>query len=649
MKADNYPKISGIIKAIILALSIAVSLSGNAYSEGEGDGLDEIKLYVGEARVISVSHPRRVAIGNSDVADIADVSEDMLMLSPKKEGITTLTYWDNTGEHIYPIRVIKENVKDVQIRTDSILKELNLPRVQTKLVATGDKVLVVGDVKSDKDREMLDLALSPLKKKITNLVRLREEEIVEIEAQVIELTKDGTKKLGIGWPGSMDITERGSPGISEAGTKWSTLFKVLNLSRTQFSWTLDALVEEGEARILSKPRLVCLSGKEAEMLVGGEKPILTSQLLSTTGGTTTEVSYKEFGVKLKVKPTITESNKIYIKLNIEVSEVGEATVLGLSTAPTALAYPLTKRMISTEVLLNDNQTLGIGGLIKQKREEEITRTPFLSDIPIIGLLFKKKTSKVGGGLGEKGDTELFVVLTPTIVAEAKKEVKGSPSKLMVPSQVSKETSVVSSSGDIDKKAGEISKETLIVDQGAIPAQLEKPEEKPQEDAVKKETGASDILQKKEEMYNAVYEKKPELPAEVKEGKTLGIRDTGSSAPSALKEAKIESVVTPVSGAGKSVSDSLTEYTNLIRKVVLDKLTYPTKALEDGLEGRTKLKLHLSSSGKLLDTEVKETSKYEILDKNAVSTAQSIETFPPFPYNIKQSDLWIEIPIDYQLN
>ena len=642
MKKENQLKIADNSRSILFALCLAISFSGVVPHAGaEGVGIDEIKLYVGEARVLSVSHPRRVAIGNPDIADVADVSEDMLMLAPKKEGVTTLTFWDNTGEHIYPLRVIKENVKDVQIRTDSILKELNFPRVQTKLVDTGDKVLVIGDVKSDKDKDMLDLALSPLKKKITNLVKLREEDIVEIEAQLIELTKDGTNKIGIGWPGSIDLTEKNSPGLT--GTKWSTLFKVLNLSRTQFSWTLDALIQEGEARILSKPRLVCLSGKEAEMLVGGEKPILTSQVVSgISGSSTTEVSYKEYGVKLKVKPIITESNKIYIKLNIDVSEIGEAAVLGLASAPTALAYPLTKRMISTEVLLNDGQTLGIGGLIKQKREEEITRMPFLSNIPVIGLLFKKKTSKVGGGLGEKGDTELFVVLTPTIVTETK-EAKKSVAK----SAVTASTTVLSKGEvervgkEVEKEPTVISKEALVINEGELPSEIGKTEEPTAEQ--KAETG--DILQKKEEMYNAVFEKKPEVPVE----KDKGIRDI-TEQPSALKEVKIESVVTPVpTGSSKSVSDALTEYTNLVRKVVLDKLSYPTKALEDGNEGRVKLKLHLSSNGQLLETEVKESSKYELLDKNAIATAKSIEVFPPFPYNIKQSDLWIEIPIDYQLN
>lgn len=639
MKMEKQLKTDVVLRKTLFVAYLIIFSLGIVPRVSAGGGIDEIKLYVGEARVLSVSHPRRVAIGNPAVADVADVSEDMLMLAPKKEGITTLTYWDNTGEHIHPVRVIRENVKDVQIRADSILKELNLPRVQTKLVDTGDKVLVIGDVKSDKDRDMLDLALSPLKKKITNLVRIREEEIVEIEAQLIELTKDGTNKIGIGWPGSIDLTEKNSPGLT--GTKWSTLFKVLNLSRTQFSWTLDALVQEGEARILSKPRLVCLSGKEAEMLVGGEKPILTSQVVSgTTGGSTTEVSYKEYGVKLKVKPLITESNKIYIKLNIEVSEIGEAAVLGLASAPTALAYPLTKRTISTEVLLHDGQTLGIGGLIKQKREEEITRTPFLSSIPVVGLLFKKKTSKVGGGLGEKGDTELFVVLTPTIVAEIN-EVKSGASKIMVPESSTALSKDAAGRIDVDKKTTIISKEALVIDTGDLPSEIVNPEEK----VVEQKPQNSEILQKKEEMYNAVFEKKPELPTE----EAKGIRSIGEST-SALKEAKIESIVIPVpAGGNKSVADSLTEYTNLVRKVVLDKLSYPTKALEEGFAGRVKLKLHLSSSGQLLETEVKESSKYELLDNNAVATAKGIEVFPPFPYNIKQNDLWVEIPIDYQLN
>jgi len=65
------------------------------------------------------------------------------------------------------------------------------------------------------------------------------EDLVEIEAQIVELRKDASRTLGLTWPSNISLTEQGSPGISAAGTKWSTLFKVLNLNRDAFNWKLD--------------------------------------------------------------------------------------------------------------------------------------------------------------------------------------------------------------------------------------------------------------------------------------------------------------------------------------------------------------------------------------------------------------------------
>ncbi|MCX5712091.1 MAG: type II and III secretion system protein, partial [Candidatus Omnitrophica bacterium] len=250
----------------------------------------------------------------------------------------------------------------------------------------------------------------------------------------MELDKDATTQLGFTWPSQINITEMGSPGIPVTGavsvtqgatpsttftttpgqTNWGQLFRVLDVSRQAFTLTLDALQRDGKARILSRPRLACQSGKEAELLVGGEKPTFTTDVASA-GGTGTSVEYKEYGIKLRIKPTVTDDFRIKVSLNVEISEVGEAETIGTTTSVTAKAYPLSKRNISTEMYLNDGQTLSIGGLIKQKEEQQNQSVPFLGKLPILGPLFRSKLTSSGGGAGNRGDTELFITLTPTLI------------------------------------------------------------------------------------------------------------------------------------------------------------------------------------------------------------------------------------------
>lgn len=502
-------------------------------------GIEEMKLIVGQTKVISTRLPTRVIVGNPQVADIADVTKSEITVSAKSPGTTTLIFWDVFGEQSIKIKVLAEDMQLIKDRADLLLKNLNLPEVYTQSAEDEAKVLLLGNVKTSQDRERVAAALETLKDKVVDLIVVKEEEtVVEIDVQVLELDKDATNTLGFSWPGSVTISTDQTAGTTYTGitpSGWSAFFKITNWSRIPFEFKLDALIQEGKARILSRPRLACQSGKEAELLVGGEKPIMTTEVTSG-GGEGTSVEYKEYGIKLKIKPTVAEEERIKLSVNVEVSEVGTAETLGGGTAgTTAKAYPLVKRTASTELFLNNGQTLSIGGLIKQKSEEDLRRMPWLSDIPVLGAFFRKRATTIGGGAGERGSTELFITITPTIVG---KEVK-----------------------------------------------------------------------------------------------------------------QAEKKITPVSRApvSQTPTDPVLGYTQIIQKRITENLTYPATAKQAGFQGTVKLSLHLSYLGNLLGAVVKDSSGYKILDDNAVSIATSISSYPPFPPSIKQTELWVDVPIIYQLD
>jgi len=406
--------------------SITVLAGINAAKAGEA-GQETLKLLMGETKIIPVQTPTRVIIGNPQVADIANVTELEITLSAKSPGQTSLVYWDTFGEQSENIKVIKEDMNQIKLRVDNLLSQLDLEEVYTKAEEDEGKVVILGRVKTPGDKERISLALNDFKDKISDLVEVKEEEtVIEIDVQILELNKDGTKTLGFTWPGSMTLTEVGSSGIQAAGTTWGKLFNVANITRAAFTLKLDALIQEGKARVLSRPRLSCQSNKEAQLLVGGEKPVFTTSV-STGGASSTNVEYKEFGIKLKIKPTVTEDDRIKLNLYVEVSDVGEAEILGSTTNTTAKAYPLSKRSVSSELYLNNGQIMAIGGLIKQKTEEDLRKFPWLADVPVLGLFFRQKTTKIGKGTGSRDDTELFITLVPTIVSREAPKAKQSSS------------------------------------------------------------------------------------------------------------------------------------------------------------------------------------------------------------------------------
>jgi pilus assembly protein CpaC len=408
---------------ISLVLTAIILLPLQPYAADKID--EELKLYMGEVRTIPVNNLVRIVLGNPAIADVVNVSKTEMTINPKSPGKTTLVFWDLYGEQSYTVKVFSENMLDAKRRIDGLLAKLDLPGVYTQAEEEEAKVLLLGSVKTPQEREKISLVLGPLKNKIVDLLAVKElETAVEIDVQVLELDKDATKTLGFTNPlsNTVTLTEVGSQSLTSVW--WTKIFNVAGVKRSPaFAWTLDALIVEGKARVLSRPRLACQSGKEAELSVGGEKPIFTTQVASA-GGQGTSVEYKEYGMKLKIKPTVTDDGRIKIALNVDISEIGTADTIGASGSPTAKAYPLTKRTVATELYLDDGQTLAIGGLMKQKIEEDVTKTPWLGDIPILGPLFRKKSTRLGGGAGERGNVELFITLTPKIVAE--KNNKGFP-------------------------------------------------------------------------------------------------------------------------------------------------------------------------------------------------------------------------------
>lgn len=430
------------IVATFFALFLFIAIADNCRClalEEEGDSAETvIEAYLNQTKIIPVDSPTRVAIANPQIADINDVSKNEIIISPKGAGATTLVIWDSSGEHSYRIRVLSEDVGEIKRRVDLLLKSLDLPEVYTKTAGEEGKVLLLGRIRNAKERERIITAIGTLKDKIVDLLEIKEEEAaVDIDMQIVELNRDATKTLGFTMPSSVSASEPSGAYPSAFYRSMEAIYHVFEWPRsTSFSVTLNALVEEGKAKVLSQPRITCQSGKEAEIMVGGEKPILTTEE-HTAGGSSTTVSYKEYGIKMKIKPVVSQDNKIKLGLKVEVSDVEEAEILGSKDYVLAKAYPLKKRQAGTELFLNDGQTVAIGGLIKQKTEEEVSKTAGLGDIPILGLLFRKKTTKVGGGFGERGNTELFIVLTPTIIRNENLPPQDTQTNTGVASPVSK--------------------------------------------------------------------------------------------------------------------------------------------------------------------------------------------------------------------
>jgi general secretion pathway protein D len=168
---------------------------------------------------------------------------------------------------------------------------------------------------------------------------------------------------------------------------------------------LRAVQTDADVNVLSTPNILTTDNQKAEIMVGQNVPFITGQTQNAITGSATlfnTVERKDVGIKLTLTPQITSDDNVRLEINQEISDV-------VADSNTSNAGPTTsKRSASTTVVVKDRQTMVIGGLIRDNVTSSTMKVPLLGDIPILGWLFKFKTSRV-----EK--TNLMIFITPYII------------------------------------------------------------------------------------------------------------------------------------------------------------------------------------------------------------------------------------------
>jgi general secretion pathway protein D len=161
------------------------------------------------------------------------------------------------------------------------------------------------------------------------------------------------------------------------------------------------LETSGKAKILSAPNLIIQRGKEGSIVTGEEVPILSQT--SSSGGVTTSTEFKSVGIKLSVKPTMISGDRIRVEVNPEVS-----TVIGFSDAGDVSNPIIAVRQARTELEVRDGQLISMAGLLQSTDRDTERRTPFFSNIPILGSLFSSRRN-------QNQQTQLIIFLSIKIL------------------------------------------------------------------------------------------------------------------------------------------------------------------------------------------------------------------------------------------
>ena len=409
---------------------------------------------VGESRVYRLARPiTRVAVGNPEVADYIILNPSELYLLGKQTGATNLVVWDQKGNFTSTPLQVSRNIHPIELMLKVVLPKEN----DIHIFAWGPSLVLAGTVSDALAAETanrlvksymggtvpdvnpettltantsgsgsagasisglgggnstpaliatsaLGAALTASIPGVVNLLKVRDSQQVRLEVIIAEVSKSYLETLGMSLTKGLD-NRQGSLMTGFVSNATLNLFlKTTKLPNSTVADGINGLQVEAQRnnnliKILAKPTIVSLSGQEGSFLVGGK-------IYTPTVGANGTVDYVErtYGVGLRFTPTVLDGGRILLKVAPEVSDLNPLPLtVGTNSLPT---FKISSA--STTVEMNEGENLVIGGLLREKLTEDITRVPLLGDIPILGALFRH-TSK------SSETTELMVIVRPTLV------------------------------------------------------------------------------------------------------------------------------------------------------------------------------------------------------------------------------------------
>jgi pilus assembly protein CpaC len=408
---------------VVASMSLLVSniaWAANADFYGAlGGGVVNVEINKGTS--IHLSAPASsVAIADPAIADVQVISPRLLMVAGRGVGETSILVVDAKDNVILQSTV---NVTHNLSRLARAMKEMN-PDATIDATSTDNGIVLKGKidspVQSEKMQRLATGFLSNDRQQIINMMDTSGGDQVMLKVRVVELKRSELKRFGINWEsvintgsfvfglgqgrdfigntlnaaGTVNTFDRSSSGDNSilAG------YRDGNMS---INTMIDALETDGLVSVLAEPNLTTRSGQQASFLAGGEIPIPVQGENNAIS-----IEYRQFGVSLQFTPIVLSKDKISLTVLPEVSALSEDNRV---TTTSGVSVPsISTRRASTTVDLGSGQTFAVAGLLRSDGSNNISKFPFLGDVPVLGTLFRSSQFR-------SDQTELVILITPYIV------------------------------------------------------------------------------------------------------------------------------------------------------------------------------------------------------------------------------------------
>lgn len=438
--------------AAVLSASFILHLSADdrgAYAReflSEPRPSQHLSLKMGQALTLAMPDAvSRVALADPTIADVTVINHHEIYLLGRQSGKTNLLIWNgNDTAHSVDIDVNMD-----LLPLQSALSHYFPSESGVQLTQLGNSIVVTGRVSDAvKAHQMMmicraylmhaglhnssasipvlntqntgrghpfpeskELAGSQVGLNISliNLMKVTARQQVRLEVKVAEVSKTWIQQWGVkvGLDHSMGAWSASLGSALSNGASPTHL--ALGLASGEASMSVSADRQDSLIKTLAEPSLLAMSGQEASFLAGGKVfiPVVQS---TAQGAPLSSLEEKEFGIALKFTPTVLDGDRIHLKVAPEVSELNpQGLGLAASGVSGQAILPLfTTRRASTAVELRDGEAFAIGGLMQGNVNSSIQAFPWLSEIPILGALFRSTQF-------QKDETELLFVVTPHLV------------------------------------------------------------------------------------------------------------------------------------------------------------------------------------------------------------------------------------------
>jgi len=431
------------IPFLILAAGLPadVQAQGSPTAEATPDRVLSFEVTVGKSQVVDFREAvTKVSVTNPAVADVFVVTPNQILVNGKAPGVTSLIIFYPNRTQYFDL-VVQADVGLVRDRLRQVA-----PKSGIEVQPARDSIVLSGWVPSEeliKQSQQVAEAFAP--GKVLNLLRavdLQPQQVL-LQVHVAEVDRKHLNEFGISWsaigssfiggafpgaallpgvsPSAGNIQPTPTDPLARPNFAFSDLMSFfLGTGRRDVVAVVRALSERDLLRTLARPNLITVSGKEAKFLSGGEFPYPVP-----SGGFTQNqitIQFKPFGVQLAFTPVVREDQTITLRINPEVSSLDFSQGLQLS----GFNIPVIRSNRAGGTLeLKDGESFAMAGMVNTTIRQNVSKIPFLGDIPILGTLFRSTQF-------QNDETELLFLVTVKLVKPFAPGEGPDPTKLLQP-------------------------------------------------------------------------------------------------------------------------------------------------------------------------------------------------------------------------